>query len=122
MALGELVEEAQRIALVPEQVERYRLPQSLDAIKSGDSRAKKYRTRFGNLAVELGALPPATLEGLIVEAIENNLDMDLFEDEQANEAADRERLLQLRGQVRHYSQQSLPKGAPSLRHGLRQLA
>ena len=79
-----------------------RLPKSLDAIKSGDSRAKKYRARFGNLAVELDALPPTTLEGLIVEAIEANLDRDLFADERANEAADRERLLQLRGQVRHY--------------------
>jgi len=79
-----------------------RLPKSLDAIKPGDSRAKKYRARFGNLAVELDALPPTTLEGLIVEAIEANLDRDLFADERANEAADRERLLQLRGQVQHY--------------------
>jgi len=64
MGLGDLVA-GRRCALTPAQVEANKLPRNPDALKETDTRAKKYMARFGDLAVELDALPPATLEALV---------------------------------------------------------
>ncbi|MGH7295677.1 MAG: hypothetical protein ACRELB_12115, partial [Polyangiaceae bacterium] len=101
MGLGGLVEGV-RCALTPEQVETYGLPRNPDALKATDSRARKYCERFGDLAVELDALPPADLEGLVRSAIESRLDMSLFEDERRREAADVERIAAVRDDVRRF--------------------
>jgi hypothetical protein len=85
MNLREMVT-GERHALNPEQVAAYSLPRNPDAFKPTDTRAKKYLTRFGNLAVELDALPPAILEGLVKRAIEENLDLSKFEAERQREA------------------------------------
>jgi hypothetical protein len=91
--------EAQRCALTPEQVESYRLPKNPDALKDTDTRAAKYRERFGDLAVELDALPPATLAGIVEANIRECLDLSLFEAEQTNEAAESAALTDLRDRV-----------------------
>lgn len=68
-----------RCALNLEQVEQYQLPRSIDAIKEKDSRTPKYRQLFGDLAVELDALRPDLLAGLVRQAIERHLDLSQFQ-------------------------------------------
>ncbi|PIX37810.1 MAG: hypothetical protein COZ57_32610, partial [Armatimonadetes bacterium CG_4_8_14_3_um_filter_66_20] len=99
MGLHDLVEGV-RCALTAEQVAKYDLPQNPDALKRTDSRAKKYTERFGNLAVELDALPPATLEGIVRASIEEQLDLDLFREEQGLQHREQLEVLALREQVR----------------------
>lgn len=104
MGLGDLVE-GKRYALTPEQVTAYNLPQSIDAMKDADTRTPKFKDMLrengypDTLAVELDALPPATLETLVREAIEENLDLSKFGAEQQREEAEREALAELRGRV-----------------------
>jgi len=91
-----------RIALNPEQVEEYDLPYDFDAMKDGDSRTPKFRDMLDemgfdpDMAVELDALPPATLETLIQQAIEENLDLSLFEQEKDQEEMELEELAEYR--------------------------
>lgn len=101
MGLGHQVR-AVRCALTPDQVADYNLPRSLDALKPTDSRAKKYMQQFGDLAVELDALPPATLEGLVRDAIEAELDLSVFEDELAEQTHELERLAHVRRRVQAF--------------------
>ena len=82
----------------------------IDAIKPGDTLAKKYMQRFGDLAVELDALPPATLEHLVAEAIKANIDMDKFSVEQIQESEERVRLAHLGDQVRDFIGRAGPLG------------
>lgn len=94
----DMVEE-ERIALNPEQVDAYSLPIQFDAIKDTDSRAKKYRQQFGDLAVELDALPPHTLKDMVKQAIERTLDLSKFEIEQELEEEDLEVMDDLKEKV-----------------------
>jgi len=70
-----------RIALSKDDVIKYKLPHSIDALKLTDTRAKKYIEKYGEIAVELDALRPDILEQKIREAIENEIDIDLFKKE-----------------------------------------
>jgi len=67
-----------RIALNPDQVNKYNLPDNPNAIKKTDTRTTEFVRRYGRHAVELDALPPDILEDLIREAIIKYLDMDRF--------------------------------------------
>ena len=78
MALGDMIV-GKRCALTVEQVDEYDLPRDPDALKPTDTRAKKYMEQFGDLAVELDALPPDVLQGLVEEAIREELDLSDFE-------------------------------------------
>ena len=98
MVLGDLVE-GKRCALTVEQVGAYNLPRNPDALKPTDTRAKKYMARFGDLAVELDALPPATLESLVRGAIETNLDLSKYEVERQREEQERARIAAIRHEV-----------------------
>jgi hypothetical protein len=98
MSLGDLVE-GKRYALTTAQVEMYGLPRNPDALKLTDTRAKKYMEQFGDLAVELDALPPAILEALVEQAIKENLDKTKFEAERRQEAAERADLTAMRTHV-----------------------
>lgn len=104
MKLGDQLEGV-RSALTPEQVMKYRLPRSVDAMKDKDSRTPKFKAmlrREGHptdLAVELDALPPATLEALVRQSIEQNLDLSMFERERRREAAERKRVVALRSKI-----------------------
>jgi hypothetical protein len=98
MHLGELVEGV-GCALTAEQVETYGLPHSIEALKDTDSRAKKYRRQFGDLAVELDALPPAHLEALVRLAIESRIDAKARAAERKREAKERARIAALKDAV-----------------------
>jgi len=99
MNLGDMVE-GKRCALTVAQVEAYQLPRNPDALKATDTRAKKYMARFGDLAVELDALPPATLETLVRGAIETNLNLSKFEVERQREERERARIEVIRHKVK----------------------
>ncbi|MBW1723300.1 MAG: hypothetical protein JRJ78_14750 [Deltaproteobacteria bacterium] len=96
LRLGSLVE-GERVALLPEQVfdrERGRYLYPPAVIKDGDTRTAGYRDALQaegfptDLAVELDALPPDQLEGMIKAAIEDNLNMDAFHEALARERED----------------------------------
>ena len=88
-----------RCALTPAQVEEHDLPHSIDALKLSDPRAQKYMAQFGDLAVELDALSPATLTNVVREAIEDNLDMTTYTAEQEQEAEERDRIANMKQDV-----------------------
>jgi hypothetical protein len=94
-----------RCALTVEQINAYQLPHSPDALKWTDSRAQKYVSRFGELAVELDALPPDTLQAIIRKSIESHLDMGLLEYQRELQAEEREELAQLKDKVETYIDQ-----------------
>jgi len=98
MGLGETVEGI-RCALTPEQVSDLDLPRSVDALKASDPRSRKYRERFGDLAVELDAVPPAVLSEMVEAAIEQQIDSELLDGERAKEQRERETLSSLRSRV-----------------------
>lgn len=67
-----------RVALLKEDIDKYKLPHSPDALKKTDTRAKKHLIDYGDLAVELDALRPDILEQKIIDAIEGELDAKAF--------------------------------------------
>ena len=107
MDLGDSIEGI-RCALTPGQVDAYSLPQSIDAMKDTDTRTPKFKAMLrqegypDTLAVELDALPPATLEALVREAIEKNLALSKFEAEKRTEEAERNALQELRSRARQF--------------------
>lgn len=70
-----------RVALLEEDITKYKLPNNPDALKETDSRAKKHLEVFGALAVELDALSPDVLEEKIKFAIEEEIDIEKFNEE-----------------------------------------
>ena len=98
MRLGDQVI-PRRCALVVDQVEEYDLPHNPEALKWTDTRARKYVDQFGELAVELDALPPATLQDVVRQSIERELDLSQFRHEQARESEERDELADLKARV-----------------------
>ena len=72
-----------RIALLKENIFTYHLPHNRNALKRTDTRAKKHLNAHGELPIELDALRPKILEAKIKEAIESELDIDPFNNEEA---------------------------------------
>ena len=72
-----------RCALNVEHVAMYKLPHSPDAVKRGDTRTKEFIRQYGAMAVELDALEPGTLMGLLDDCITENLDLAKFNEQVA---------------------------------------
>ncbi len=70
-----------RIALLKNDIVKYRLPHNPDALKKTDTRAKKHIEAYGEVAVELDALRPDILEGKIKNALEKEIDLKIFKQE-----------------------------------------
>lgn len=104
--LGDTVQ-YKRVALNLEDIEHYELPYSLDAIKKTDTRYKKFSASYGDIAVELDALHPAELERLAKNAIEAELDMDLFQQQQEIEVMERAKVAAIREKVQAMLRQEL---------------
>jgi hypothetical protein len=67
-----------RVALTPEQIEEYRLPEQMG--KATDSRAARFVATHGKLVqVELDALPPDILRDLYQEAIDRHWDTSEYD-------------------------------------------
>jgi hypothetical protein len=74
----------ERIGVTPEQIRNWRLPTR--PTKGTDTRAKN----FGDISVELDAIPPDTLRGLVREAIERHLPPEQYRVLKAAEQSERE--------------------------------
>jgi DNA topoisomerase VI subunit A len=82
-----------KVALTKQDVINYRLPH--DFAKKTDTRAKKFIERYGDMAVELDALPLPVLQEKIRESIEANLDLPALNAVLLQQEADQERLRKL---------------------------
>jgi hypothetical protein len=76
--------EFERIAVEPEQIEAWNLPSR--PTKASDSRSKN----FGDISVELDAIDPDTLRGIVLTAIEQHLPEQQLNVLKAAEASERE--------------------------------
>lgn len=92
----------EKVALTVDDIERYRLPHDPKALKRADTRAQKHVERYGELAVELDALPPNILEQKIREAIEGKIDVDLLNEEIEQEELERGELERIKAEVHTY--------------------
>lgn len=84
-----------RFALRREDIFRLKLPHSLKAIKPSDPRYKGHVERYGELAVEIDALPPRELQAMLRAALADVLDMDKIGAELEREAREVKRLERL---------------------------
>lgn len=80
----------ERIALTPEQIEKYNLPS--DPAKKKDPNYRRFVSEYGDNVVELDALPPDVLRNLIKGCIEKHLDFELFAQVQEIELQERAEL------------------------------
>lgn len=81
-----------KCALNHDDVTRYNLPP--DFTKTTDSRAPAFIAKFGNLAVELDALPAKVLQTRLKNEVDKFMDLGALEVVKTTEAADRNRLTQ----------------------------
>jgi hypothetical protein len=86
--------EFERIAVTPEQIERYDLPTR--PAKEGDTRARDWQGG----CVEVDAMPPAVLRQLVRDAITEQIEPWEWEQLQKAEAVEKETLLQLVNSLR----------------------
>ena len=89
--------ELREIALTLEQITEYDLPPAM--AKRSDSRAAKFIAEYGDMAVELDALPPDALQQLVRDSIEQLLDKSAFQAEIAEEELEQTRLQELIGEI-----------------------
>ena len=96
-----------RIALNPEHIGKYSLPHSVDAIKETDPNFKKYVKRFGRIAVELDAVHPGDLQGLVKDAIDAELDLDEMDAQLEIEEFERKKLIVAKHEVKRVLEEVL---------------
>lgn len=83
------------LAVTMDQVTRWALPTR--KVKWSDSRAKKFVARFGEISVELDAIPPTRLRQLVGEAIARHADREAIDRLKMIEAEEREALVRMAG-------------------------
>lgn len=91
--------EFKRIALLKNDIKKYNLPNDPDALKKTDTRYKKFLDQYGAYAVELDALSPDVLTRKIKRAIENEINMDLFNQEKEKQEKELDKLNILRDDI-----------------------
>lgn len=84
------VVQVDKVALTREQVDDHQLPPN--PAKTTDPRARGYIAEHGDQSWELDALPPATLNELLTNALDEIIDSDLYEAQKALEDIDKERM------------------------------
>lgn len=80
--------EVRKVALTREQVDEHQLPPN--PAKTTDPRARGYIEEHGDQSWELDALPPATLNELLTNALDELVDADLFDVQKELENRDKE--------------------------------
>jgi hypothetical protein len=80
--------QVERLAVDPGQVQAWNLPTR--PTKHSDTRAAKFVEEFGNLSVELDAIPPNTLRKIVHDAIGRHADADEIARLKLIESAERE--------------------------------
>ena len=86
------VPEIVKCALTLDDVQRYNLPP--DFAKKTDTRAAAFIEKWGDMAVELDALPPDVLQTSLKNEVEKRMDLAALADVKLQEAADKEALLE----------------------------
>jgi hypothetical protein len=84
-----------KCALTFEDIERYQLPP--DFTKGTDSRRGAFVARYGDVVVELDALPGEVLRGRLVREVEARMDLEALERTRKEERQDKEWLAELLG-------------------------
>ena len=84
-----------RLALTPYQVGLYNLPTRPG--KEKDPNAAEFRRRYGDRCVELDALPPNTMRGLVREKLESHMDPETLRGLKLAEKHEREGLRGIQG-------------------------
>jgi hypothetical protein len=79
-----------KCALTLEDIRRYNLP--ADLAKTTDSRHAAHVAKWGDVSVELDALPPAVLRQRLIDEVVSRLDMPALEATRQQQADDRARL------------------------------
>lgn len=79
-----------KCALTPEDIDTYQLPP--DFTKATDTRQAAFVEKYGDVAVELDALPVAVLRERIVREVESRMDLDALDETRRQEREDRSRL------------------------------
>ena len=82
-----------KCALTIEDIDRYSLPS--DFTKRTDTRSAAFVEKFGDLAVELDALPVEVLRDRLVAEVESHMDLDKLVVVQEKEQTERARLIRL---------------------------
>tara|TARA_R110000772_G_C13310332_1_gene440595 strand:- start:18553 stop:19569 length:1017 start_codon:yes stop_codon:yes gene_type:complete len=82
------------IAITMEQIQRYTPPKN--PAKLTDPRSKWYISKFGQSSWEVDALDPPTLNKLVSESIEENMDMSLYDAVLEQEVEDKNQLKELK--------------------------
>lgn len=79
-----------RIAITKDQIAKYEIPPM--PAKQSDSRSANHISQHGDVAVELDALDPPVLQGLIEQAILEHLDLEILEKRNALLASERAKI------------------------------
>ncbi len=82
-------------ALTRDDIERYGLPP--DFTKATDSRREAFVAKYGDVAVELDALPVGVLRDRLADEVSRRMDLEALEGTREAERADRGRLDELLG-------------------------
>ena len=85
------------IALTKEQIKQYNPPPN--PAKITDPRAKDFIEKHGKTSWEVDALKPEVLNAILKKAIEENIDVDKFEEILQEEEADKEKLEELKNKL-----------------------
>jgi len=85
--------EVQRLALNMDQVQKYQPPPN--PAKETDSRFAEYLRTYGDESWELDALDPSQLSALVTEAVQSYIDDDAWEEAEALEERQRQKLTTL---------------------------
>jgi hypothetical protein len=80
-----------KVALAEEDVRRYSLPP--DFTKATDTRRAAFVAKYGDVAVELDALPIAVLRARLLEEVETRMDLEALSAVHDAERSDRQRLV-----------------------------
>ncbi len=103
--------EVKTIALTIDQVEKYNLPLSVDAIKPKDPNYGAWLEKYGRYQspVELDALHPDIIQKIIREALSSVYDMDQYETQKNKELKERNTLKIIRNDVQTYLYGAYPE-------------
>jgi hypothetical protein len=85
------------IALTKEQIKQYNPPPN--PAKITDPRAKDFIEKHGKTSWEVDALKPEVLNEILKQAIEENIDIDKFEEILAEEEADKEKIEEIKNKL-----------------------
>jgi len=99
-----------RAALNQEQIARYALPVCPEAAKASDPNYKAWVKDYGQQSpVELDAIPPDTLKGIVEDALNSLYDMSQVAEQKRIEAQERAFLRKMRNQVTDFMRSAFPE-------------